>query len=127
MLLRDRQEVLSVQQHGHVVYIILDHVDEVLLAEGQLEVARVDHVRHQLQLALDGKHQEELAGVVHRVDLAFVLVVGQSVDDLASRPVHFKHDLDEVHESNRTVFDWLGRPSSKEDLLDLPNLLEAVT
>ena len=53
------------------------------------------------------------------VNFALFIVVSQGVDDLTGGPIELEHNLDEIHESDRAVFDWLSCPTSEKDLLDL--------
>lgn len=118
-MLRDLQEVLSVKEHRHIVDIVLDYIYKILLAKVQTEVGAVDNMGHELELALHGEHEEELARVFGAVFLLFSLVVGQDDNDLSRGPVQFKHDLDEVHKADHAAVGRLSCAPSKEDFLHL--------
>ena len=46
LLLSYLQKVLSIEQDGHVVNIILNYIDEIILCKIKQEVLRIDDMRH---------------------------------------------------------------------------------
>ena len=76
-------------------------------------------MRHKLELAFDCEHQEELSWVEHWINLAFSDIVLEDKCNLSWFPVQFKHDLNEINESNRSILNRLGGTPSKQYFFDL--------
>jgi hypothetical protein len=111
----DDQEILSVEKHTDVIGTIFKNIDKVYLCEFHLELLGINQKRHQLELPLDSKEQENLSHI-HSFQLALGALLEDCLSDLPGVPLLFKHDVDHVNQSYCSVLEWLSS-SSMEDYL----------